>query len=58
MLWTYNIAFDTSEIAAAVRGSINASDDKQKFCGKMLTGLIEIVCKEKKTEQRRLPRGK
>lgn len=60
MLWTYNIAFITSENTTVVRGSINAWDSKQTYCGELLTRSIEILCVEMriKRPRPRRPRGK
>jgi len=57
MLWTYNIAFITSENTTIVRGSLDkAWDSKQNYCGELLTRSIEILCVEMKIKRR--PRGK
>jgi len=50
------MAFDTSETVVVVRGSINPWENKQKYCGELLTRAIEIVCVEMKIERR--SRGK
>ncbi|KAE9533665.1 hypothetical protein AGLY_009014 [Aphis glycines] len=56
MLWTYNIAFITSENTTVVRGSIDAWNSKQKYCGELLTRSIEILCVEMKITRPRPPR--
>ncbi|XP_027851050.1 integumentary mucin C.1-like [Aphis gossypii] len=53
MLWTYNIAFITSENTTVVRGSINAWDSKQTYCGELLTRSIEILCVEMRIKRPR-----